>query len=745
MANLIQYYTLKNLYQFCKYGFPHARLLQTNFLAWSTSTVKRRQGIGQVHNRYISSGSIEQANVILMGSPGCGKTTVARILHQKMGMPIIDIDDDHLEPYWGMSVAQKLQEVGSEGFIEAEGRALLDLKASGSIISLTGSNPMHTPAMTAVAQSGTVIFLDVQISDILQRLACMKVSRIVGQEKGTPMEDILQYRQQFYEKFYDIRILCEEYETPESVADKVIQSLAVFKDNKGFVSTRSQGSQDKYKWTFLDVVLQGLAPDGGLFVPAREIPHFSLGEMRRLVHLNYPDRALRILERWINTRDLHPQVLKQFIQMAYDPKVFNCNKIFPVRHLEDNIYLAELFHGPTASFKDAALQLMPLFFTAALQYEKGSQNKKSKYIILVATSGDTGGAVLDGFARHAGNCGVGVMVLYPARGISDIQRLQMTTMKGDNIHVVGVEGDFDLCQTTVKKIFMDPKVEEEMRTKFHCKLSAANSISWGRLVPQIVYHMSAYLDLVQTKVINMGDEVDLCIPTGNFGNILAAFYAKEMGVPFHRLICASNTNNVLTDFISTGVYDLRKRHVLKTSSPSIDILVSSNLERYLYHVTDGSANIVKKCFSSLAEHRHFVVPEEVMRTMQKTMVAGWCSEDQCRNTVNQILNRTGYLLDPHTAVGAHVSMSLNQRDRPLIIASTAHPAKFASDVLAFMGKKSLGLSASQMLVELHELAKLPAPHTKLSSSVSRPVIHSTVCRSNYSNIVSEVYNFLKRL
>ncbi|XP_021344011.1 threonine synthase-like 1 isoform X2 [Mizuhopecten yessoensis] len=675
-----------------------------------------------------------------MGSPGSGKTTVGRLLGPKLGMDVLDIDDHHLESFWGMPVSEKLAEVGSDSFIEEEGKALMEFNERGKVISLTGSNPMYKPAMDHIARTGTVVFLDTPSDDIVRRLEEMRVNRIVGQNDGVTMESILKYRQQFYEGSYDIRVIVEENENPESITNKVFLALSRLKMKPGYVSTR-QNSKPEARKSFSDVILKGLAPDGGLFVPGSCLPVLSIGEMKRMVDSKYPQRALQILEKCIHPSDLHPSVLSTFVSRAYSNDNFECFKVFPVRHLDNNQYLLELFHGPTASFKDAALQLMPQFFVNALKASKTT----TKYVIIVATSGDTGGAVLDGFIRHEGGADVGVLVLYPDDGISDVQKQQMTAMAGRNIQVIGVRGDFDVCQSFVKRAFKDRALEKDLMVDTNCKLSAANSISWGRLLPQIVYHVSSYLDLVQNDVIQLGSEVDLCIPTGNFGNILAAYYSKQMGVPYRRLICASNSNNILTDFIKTGTYDLRNRTLHKTTSPAIDILVSSNLERYLYHLSGGSADFISECFTNLESSKHFSIPEKMISAMKELFVADWCSEEEVKRTIQSTLDKTGYLLDPHTAVAKSVGDRFNVKDCPMIIASTAHYSKFAPDVARFLGLDIENEQLNEVFDKLKDMCASPVMHIPLQQSIECPQIHTKVLNSTYSEVREEIKTFARTL
>lgn len=334
------------------------------------------------------------------------------------------------------------------------------------------------------------------------------------------------------------------------------------------------------------------------------------------------------------------------------------------------------------------------------------------------------------------------MVLYPEEGISEVQKKQMTSMAGDNIHVVGIRGDFDVCQSLVKRAFTDNILSSQLQNN-NCKLSAANSINWGRLVPQIVFHVSAYLELVRMGVVEMGSDVDLCVPTGNFGNILAAFYAKEMGVPFNQLICASNSNNVLTDFLRTGTYDLRKRSLIQSFSPAMDILVSSNLERYIYHKSDSET--VRHCFDSLIENKFFKLPKEVLQSLQEDFVGDWCSEQECGKEIRETLERTGYLLDPHTAVGKVVADKCQTKNRPVIIASTAHYEKFAPEVLRILGNDMGNAPVSDMFDKLSNICSKPAKHNNLRDVLSRPKVHQKVLEGDYKKVTGEIENFAKRI
>ncbi len=438
-----------------------------------------------------------------------------------------------------------------------------------------------------------------------------------------------------------------------------------------YVSTRDSSR----RLTASQAIVEGLSRDGGLYLP-ESIPQLTMADIRALARLSYPERAAKIMKLYLE--EFSEEELLGFAQKAYGPAKFDTPAAAPVVQLADNTYIQELWHGPTCAFKDMALQMLPYLLTASLK----KTGEEKTVCILVATSGDTGKAALEGF-RDVDR--TKILVFYPDGGVSEIQKLQMVTQEGRNVGVCAVRGNFDDAQTGVKCIFSDAQLRETLASRGYF-LSSANSINWGRVLPQIVYYVSSYCDLLASGAIEEGQTVNVCVPTGNFGNILSGFYAKKMGVPIGRLICASNENNVLTDFIRTGTYD-RNRPFYQTASPSMDILISSNLERLLY-LLSGSDEEVRGYMQALAETGRYTVSERVFRAVQAEFACGFCTDAQGAQTIGKTFREKNYLLDTHTAVACTVLEGYRAEtgDGTLtVVESTASPFKFCASVLDALG------------------------------------------------------------
>ena len=486
-----------------------------------------------------------------------------------------------------------------------------------------------------------------------------------------------------------------------------------------------QSTRDKNNTvTASQAILQGLATDGGLFTPMT-YPQVEL-DFEKLKDASYQDVAKLVLSAFLD--DFTPEELDYCIQNAYDSK-FDTPAIAPVVKL-DNQYNLELFHGSTIAFKDMALSILPYLMTTAAK----KHGTDKKIVILTATSGDTGKAAMAGFADVPGT---EIIVFYPKDGVSKVQELQMTTQVGDNTHVIAIDGNFDDAQTNVKHMFNDADLRARLAAH-KMQFSSANSMNIGRLVPQIVYYVYAYAQLVKTNQITAGDLVNFTVPTGNFGNILAAYYAKQIGLPVGKLICASNENKVLTDFFATKTYD-KKRNFKVTSSPSMDILVSSNLERLIFHLLGNSADKTASLMQALAEEGHYTLAD-YDESILDLFAAGFATEAETSAEIKRVYETSKYIEDPHTAVASAVYHAYRENSgdaTATVIASTASPYKFpVVAVEAVTGQT--GLSDFQALAQLHELSGVALPPA-VDGLETAPVRHTTSVAANQMQAAVETY------
>ncbi len=474
----------------------------------------------------------------------------------------------------------------------------------------------------------------------------------------------------------------------------------------------------------------GLSQDGGLFLP-ESIPSVDLDTINSLASMSYTERAKKILGLFLT--DFTDEELTECVNKAYNREKFETDEIAPVYKTTEDTYFLELWHGPTCAFKDMALQILPHLLTKSIK--KTGETKE--VVILVATSGDTGKAALEGFKDVDGTR---IIVFYPAEGVSDIQKRQMITQEGNNVDVAAVIGNFDDAQNGVKKIFTD-KEYSNMLAQNNCMLSSANSINWGRLVPQIVYYFSAYANLVKNSEIKLGEKINFVVPTGNFGNILAGYYAMMMGLPVNKLICASNENNVLTDFINTGVYD-KERAFKTTISPSMDILISSNLERLLYILTNDDKQVLD-WMTELKENGKYKVSKEVMDKINDSFVAGCCTDEETLSEIKKVEQENSYVMDTHTAVAKKVYEDYKKATgdtTKTVIVSTASPFKFADSVLSAIKEDITSKDEFEMLKELSIASDLAIPKP-LATLKDKPVIFTTTCeKEEMYDVVSEMLN-----
>lgn len=485
--------------------------------------------------------------------------------------------------------------------------------------------------------------------------------------------------------------------------------------------------------TSAEAIKQGLSVEGGLFVP-ESIPVMSLSEIESLMNMDYRQRAKTILSKFLT--DFTDEELDNCVNNAYTKEKFGSDNIAPVYKLNNEQYILELWHGPTCAFKDMALQILPHLLTTSMK----KTGETDEVVILVATSGDTGKAALEGFRDVAGTR---IIVFYPNNGVSEIQKLQMITQEGNNVGVAAVCGNFDDAQNGVKKIFTDENYKDILLHN-NFKLSSANSINWGRLVPQIVYYFSAYAELLKSDEIKMGEKINIVVPTGNFGNILASYYAYRMGLPVNKFICASNKNNVLTDFIKSGVYN-KNREFHTTISPSMDILISSNLERFLYDLSGNDDSVISDWMKKLSEDGKYEVSSEVKSQIAEIFDGGCANDEETMDAIKKCKDEYGYVIDTHTAVAKAVyDRYVEESDdhTKTVIASTASPFKFNQSVLiALSGHNSVaGLDEFALLDKLADISNMEIPDS-LAQLKNKPQLFNTVCEKD--DMIQIVGDFLQ--
>ena len=489
-----------------------------------------------------------------------------------------------------------------------------------------------------------------------------------------------------------------------------------------------KSTRGKESLSVAEAIVKGLADNGGLFVPEK-IPC-----MKNEMHIfsdksSYQEVAVDILKSFLNP-DYTSNELTEAVQKAYSKDKFTLGPVM-LKNITPDKSVLELWHGPTFAFKDMALQLLPYLLTMGI--EKTDINKE--VVILVATSGDTGKAALEGFADVNGTK---IIVFYPEDGVSDIQKLQMTTQKGKNVNVFAVKGNFDDAQSGVKNIFNNTIFAQKLLQTGYT-LSSANSINWGRLVPQIVYYFYAYFEAVRQGSINIGDKVDFVVPTGNFGNILAGYYAKRMGLFIDKLVCASNENNVLTDFINKGIYN-RNREFHKTISPSMDILISSNLERFLYHLTDENSEEIIALMEKLKADGFYEIKDDYLTKMREDFCAYWFNDEETKETIKKAFDEHGYLLDTHTAVAWAANDAYKEETgnkNHSIILSTASPFKFAGDVLSAL-KLEKGTLPFEQLKNLAQKANIKVPEKMIELESLTILYKETIAPENMKDAIEKV-------
>lgn len=477
-------------------------------------------------------------------------------------------------------------------------------------------------------------------------------------------------------------------------------------------------------------IAQGISEEGGLFVP-EFIPTLSYENIQSMCKMSYIEKAEYILSKFLT--DFTSEELSDCVNNAYGDGKFDSEEVAPLSKLNDSTYILELWHGPTCAFKDMALQLLPHLLTTAVK----KTGDDSETVILVATSGDTGKAALEGFKDVEKTK---IIVFYPSDGVSPMQKLQMATQEGGNVSVCAIKGNFDDAQSGVKNIFTDPEMKKRLLDN-NMKFSSANSINWGRLVPQIVYYFSAYCRLLEDGEIADKELVNVVVPTGNFGNILAGYYAKFMGLPINKLICASNSNNVLTDFIKNGEYD-RNREFYATISPSMDILISSNLERLLYHVSGCDHELVTELMNALKTKGKYKVSDELKAKINDLFAAGYCDEESTKATIKALYDEYSYLCDTHTAVAVSVYndyVKETNDNTKTIIASTASAYKFPYSVLSCVTDAE-GMNDFEMLEKLSVVTKTEIPENISALKEKKVRFDTVIDRTDMSSFIANSLN-----
>ena len=475
-----------------------------------------------------------------------------------------------------------------------------------------------------------------------------------------------------------------------------------------------------------EAIKMGLSRDGGLFTPV-SFPSLSALEVETLCGMPYRKRAAYIMGKYLE--QFRPEELNLFTKNAYGPEKFGHPEVAPLRQMDKRTWCLELWHGPTSAFKDIALQILPQLLSASLRMT----GEKKTACVLVATSGDTGKAAMEGFADVEQTK---IQVFYPENGVSEIQKLQMVTQEGGNVDVCAVKGNFDDAQDGVKAAFSNETLRDKLAERGYF-LSSAHSINWGRILPQVVYYISAYCDLLNAKEIKLGQPVNYCVPTGNFGNILACYYAKRMGLPVGKLICASNRNDVLTDFIRTGVYD-RNRPFHTTMSPSMDILISSNLERLLFDISGGKDELVREYMGQLALTGRYEIAPGMKKRLQEVFYGGFCSEEETSASI-KMLYEYGYLIDPHTAVAAKVLTDYRKETgdkTPAVFVSTASPYKFCDSVLEAIGVTPAA-SSVERIGQMQSVTGVAAPSRLAALAGKAPRFTAVTERGNMEAKVLE--------
>ena len=667
-------------------------------------------------------------NIILIGMPGCGKTSIGRLLSKKLNMEVIDFDDDVIEVEMKKSCGDVLAELWEENFLDMEEKLALNLKLENKILSCSWSVPLKQKAMDYLKTQWKVIYIDIPVETIEKRLKRMKVDRIVGMKDMT-LKEILKYRQWFYEKSFHHRFYNDWLWSKEEIfmnfwkwfkeLDLGFEEAVIW----NFIETRWNDKIKKEKVSFSEAILNPSASFWGLYVP-EILPYLWTDFIKKHIKSNYEELALDLLKEF--RVDIPEEDLKEVIKLYRN--FDNPKNPVPVEKIKDDLFSAELYHWPTRAFKDMALQPFGTLLS------KLAQKNKQDYLVMIATSWDTWPAALHSLSNKEN---IKAVCLYPNWWTSDVQRLQMVTNPAKNILILSVEWNFDDTQTSLKNLLKDKNFIKKLEEK-EIKLSAANSVNFGRIIFQIIFHIHSYLELVRKWEIEIGEEIKSIIPSWNFWNVLWGYYAKKMWIPIKEFLVSSNANNVLTDFINTWIYDLRDREFKKTTAPAMDILISSNVERILFH--EFWAKRTKKLMNSLQKNNYYKLTSDELYTLKEIFSATFSTDEEIKNTIKKYIEEENYLMDPHTATCIK-SYEQDKSKLKKVIYSTAQWTKFAPNILKAINDNDEQYSDEEALKIISQ--KLNKPITPIISNLfEKEIIHTKIIKKD--NIEKEILKFLEK-
>lgn len=667
-------------------------------------------------------------NIILIGMPGCGKTNIGRLLSRKLWMEVIDFDDDVIEVEMEKSCADVLTELWEEKFLEMEENLALNLKLKNKILSCSWSVPLSKKAMDFLKTQWTVIYIDIPVKTIETRLKRMKVDRIVWMKDMT-LKEILEYRKSFYENSYDYKFRNDWLGSKEDTFRKFWKWFSELNLNFeetniwNFIETRWNDKKRKNKVTFSEAILNPSASFWGLYVP-EILPYLWIDFLKKHINSNYKELSLDLLKEF--NIDIEEKDLIDVISL-YD-KFDNSENPVPVVKVKDDLFSAELYHWPTRAFKDMALQPFGTLIS------KLAKKKEKNFLIMVATSWDTWPAALESLSNKEN---IKAVCLYPDGWTSDVQRLQMVTNNADNILILSVKWNFDDTQTTLKNLIKDDNFINKLQEK-DINISAANSVNFWRIIFQIIFHIHSYLELVRAWEIKLWEEIKSIVPSWNFWNVLWAYYAKKMWIPINKFLIASNKNNILTEFIKTWKYDLRNKIFQKTIAPAMDILISSNIERILFH--EFWAKRTKKLLDSLQKNNYFNLTSDEIHTIKEIFYAEFSEDFEIKEVIKKYVEESNYLMDPHTATCIKCYEKDNSNLKKIMF-STAEFTKFAPNILKALNSNNENYSDEFALNKISEkLNKKITP--KISELFNKKIIYKNVIQKD--EIEKEILKFLKK-